>query len=75
MLNDETKIDKTDFKEYTALHQAAAFEQKTVMELLLKHGADINENNQEGSAALYFAARSGHETVVAKMVSPQSHIN
>ena len=44
----------------TALHQAAAVGNASVMNLLIKYGANVNQKNTSGETPLHLAARFGH---------------
>lgn len=48
----------------TALHLAARYGHKTVVQLLLENGAKINEEDGKKKTALHLAAECGYETVV-----------
>jgi len=53
---------QTGFKE-SALHLAVGIGQKDVVELLLKHGADVNVKDVDDKIPLQSAIEAGHDTI------------
>ena len=57
------------------LHKAAARNQTKMLELLLAHGADINQLTPQGSTALHLAATFGSEDAIALLCSNNCNVN
>ncbi|KAI9855731.1 MAG: hypothetical protein M1824_005891 [Vezdaea acicularis] len=55
-------------KEVSGLHVAASSGLRTVTQLLLDDGADVEAKNERGETALHWAAWDGHEAVVQLLV-------
>eukprot|EP00957_Ditylum_brightwellii_P060097 4563924-Ditylum_brightwellii.AAC.1 len=53
----------------TPLHIAAREGHKKVVEVLLSHGADVNNATNSGWKPIHFAAREGHKEVVKVLLS------
>ena len=61
-------LDVRNASGHTALHWAAAHGHSTVIEVLVRQGADVCAVNGEGEAPLTLAARGGHEDVVVALL-------
>ena len=59
----------------TLLMGAARYGHERVVELLLRHGAEINLQDSNGGTALMLAARNGHERVVELLIRRGAEIN
>ena len=59
----------------TLLMGAAASGRERVVELLLRHGAKINQQNSNGSTALMATAQEGHERVVELLIQRGAEVN
>ncbi len=60
---------------HTALQQAAEFGHPSVVELLLRSGADANMGFADGRTPLYWAAKNGHADVVTSLVANGADVN
>ena len=59
-------VDPLSFKYCNALHLAAYYGHKTVVEILLKNAEiDLEAKNENGCTALHIAANRGHKHIVA----------
>jgi len=58
----------------TVLQQAAE-SALSVVELLLAHGADVNQESKDGRTPLYWAAKEGHPDVVASLLAHGTNVN
>lgn len=59
---------KDSFRARTALHWSALSGHNEMVELLLQHGALINEKDNDGNTALNLAASRGRDAVVQKLL-------
>jgi hypothetical protein len=59
----------------TPLHLAAGTGQKTVAELLLADGADVNAADESDETPLHLAAASGHLDMVLLLISHGANVN
>ena len=59
----------------TALHQAAAVGNVSVLKLLMAHGAEVDAKNSSGETALHLAARFGHLGAAKYLISVHASIN
>lgn len=59
----------------TALQQAAESGYVSVVELLLRSGADVDLKFTDGRTPLYWAARNGHADVVASLIAHGADVN
>ena len=59
----------------TPLHWAARDGRKTVVELLLKHDADVHMTNKDGSTPLHLAASYGRTDVVKLLLEGDAAVN
>lgn len=59
----------------TALQQAAESGHASVVELLLRSGADVNKGFVDGRTPLYWAAKNGHGDVVASLIAHGANVN
>jgi len=55
----------------TALHLAAAYGHRAIVETLVKHGADVHHRNCWGKEAMDLAMQNGHEDVVLYLQEQQ----
>lgn len=56
------KVNSRNTKRLTPLHEAAKWNDPDIVELLLENGADIHAKDEEGYAALHYAARGARGT-------------
>jgi len=59
----------------TPLHYAATNNHKDVAELLLDHGADVNEKDNEGATPLHWAARDGCNESADLLLAHRADVN
>ncbi|OTF69951.1 oxysterol-binding protein-related protein 1-like protein, partial [Euroglyphus maynei] len=59
---------------WSPLHLAAYFGHYEVVEILLKNGADINIQNEEGDTPLHKAAYTGRENIVILLLAHQANV-
>ena len=59
----------------TALQQAAEFGFTSVVDLLIRNGANVNMAFADGRTPLYWAARNGHRDVVALLIEHRANVN
>jgi cytohesin len=59
----------------TPLHLAAVKGYRTVAELLLSHGAEVNAKNKDGFTPLHVAAFEGHKDVVKMLLANKAEVN
>ncbi|XP_045472381.1 uncharacterized protein LOC123679068 [Harmonia axyridis] len=60
----------------TALHYAAKNGNLSIIDILLRHGADVNSKNMENYTPLHFAVRNGHlEAVKALLKNKEINMN
>ena len=59
----------------TLLMGTTRYGHERVVELLLRHGAGVNQQNSEGCTALMFAAGQGHERLVDLLLRHGAEIN
>ncbi|EAY06190.1 hypothetical protein TVAG_099010 [Trichomonas vaginalis G3] len=59
----------------TALHYAVANSSKEIVELLVSHGANINEKDGNGITPLQYAVGNNHKELVEFLVSHGANIN
>ena len=65
----------TETKSKTALHIACEIDDETIIELLVKYGADINACEADGLTPLQLAAIHGNIQVVKKLVELKADVN
>jgi ankyrin repeat protein len=58
-----------------ALYQAAENGHEAVVQLLLKHMADVDAKTASGKTALYLAAGNGHEAVVNQLLKHTADVD
>ena len=69
-------VNEVDFHQYTGLHYACMWGWENTVDLLIRHGADVNAKTQTGKSALMFAAEFEHLSVVKALLNnPNVHIN
>jgi ankyrin repeat protein len=73
LLEHGAKADQPDFYETCPIHISTHSE--PVMDLLLKHGADINRVNYLGCTALSVAASAGRENMVRFLIEHKADVN
>lgn len=65
-----------DFNGFTPLHHAVAWGGKDSVELLLAHGADVNDSkNGAVETPLHYAVGPGHEDIIALLLDHGADIN
>jgi ankyrin repeat protein len=52
-----------DYYQSTALHHATFSGNLRLLDILVKHGADVNALNEEGSTLLLYVSQAGREDV------------
>ena len=67
-------VDAPDKKKETPLMKASAHGDDSVVSLLLNHGADRKEQDEQGNTALHKAAEKGHLSIARSLVDSQ-HID
>jgi len=65
----------TETKDKTALHVACEVSEEPIIELLVKHGADVNVLDADGFSPLHLAAIHGNMQVVKKLVDLKADVN
>jgi ankyrin repeat protein len=61
--------------EDTALRDAALLAYRTIVELLLANGADVNVKNRKGDTALHFTAYGGDKYIVKLLLANGADVN
>jgi len=59
----------------TALQQASEFGYASVVELLIRRGADVNQEFKDGRTPLYWAARNGRKDIVEILIRSGANVN
>lgn len=59
----------------TAIQQAAEFGYTSVVELLIRRGADVNREFKDGRTPLYWAAKNGHKEIVEILIRSGANVN
>jgi cytohesin len=59
----------------TALHHAAAFGNKAMVELLLSRGAEVNAKGDDGRTPLYLATERGFQAIVEVLLANKADVN
>lgn len=59
----------------TAIQQAAEFGYTSVVELLIRHDADVNREFKDGRTPLYWAAKNGHKEIVEILIRSGANVN
>jgi ankyrin repeat protein len=67
MLKGLDEMHKDNFG-WTPLHEAAYLGSTLIVDMLLQYGSDINDVDNEGKNALYFACQEGHLGVVKLLI-------
>jgi serine/threonine-protein phosphatase 6 regulatory ankyrin repeat subunit B len=67
----DTNFDEISGRGKTALHIAAEWGDKDILNLLLKKGASIGLKDREGNEALHIAVKNGHIDIVEIMLDDQ----
>ena len=62
-------LSATDTEGFTALHYAAASDNKECVELLISKGAKVNCVSNNGCTPLYVASQSGYIDTVTELLS------
>ena len=70
-----TLVRQADKDNYTALHRAALNGNEGVINLLLKHGADVNAKAAGANRPLLLAARQGHRQAVARLLLADADVD
>jgi len=70
-----TKVNAQDAQGKTALHEAARWGHRHVVEYLLEQGAQLDLATAEGSTPLHLAARFGQDDVVQYLVEKGAVVN
>ena len=68
-------ISCTETKDKTALHVACEVSEEPTIELLVKHGADVNVLDADGFSPLHLAAIHGNMQVVKTLVDLRADVN
>ena len=69
LLDAGVEVNKTErFRGYSALMQACAEGKMANVQLLLKHGADVEMTSKDGDSAMDIAAKRGHEEIVMALL-------
>jgi uncharacterized protein len=71
------RIPRAGIDEYgrSALHHAAINGDVDAINLLIKNGSDINQQDDNGYTALHFSALKYHHNIVVKLISLGSDVN
>ncbi len=64
-----------DHEGRTPLHWAAQQDHKTMAELLLDNGADVNDRNNSGNTPLHEAALNGHKDIAELLLVNNADVN
>ena len=59
----------------TPLHIAATLKTKTLAEMLLSHGADVNARDKDGYTPLHYAAQKGSKEVGELLIASGAKVN
>jgi ankyrin repeat protein len=59
----------------TALQQAAEFGYASVVELLIRRGADVNLAFKDGRTPLYWAVKNGHKEIIETLIRSGANVN
>lgn len=68
-------INAVEVREKTSLHIAAAHDRDDIVEMLLKHGADVNAKSDGGWTPLHNACEKGSEKIARLLLSAGAEIN
>ncbi|XP_056636003.1 DNA-binding protein RFXANK-like [Diorhabda sublineata] len=71
----EGDVDVKDSNNLTALHWASFYGQLHTVQLLVKHGAQVNILGSEEESPLILAASGGHHDIVAFLISHGADVN
>jgi len=74
-LSSQTDVNATDLEGNTPLHYAATEGHADVIDVLLKHGAMIDQVSEEGYTPLHEAAQHANKGVVEKLLEKGADIN
>ena len=59
----------------TPLHNSVDSDDKDIVELLIKNGADVNATHNGGGTPLHWAARKGQKEIVELLISYGANVN
>ncbi|UKZ58786.1 uncharacterized protein TrAtP1_000109 [Trichoderma atroviride] len=65
---DRKNIDKEDNQNRTALHWAALGGYNTILDVLIKNGADVEKISRDGKTALHLAINADNDTMKQKLL-------
>ena len=66
--NKRKSIDETDENKYTCLHSASLIGSLTIIQYVIKNGADIENQNTQDKNPLFIASENGHIPVVEYLI-------
>ena len=73
--NNKDIIDDPGLKSCTALHYASMFGHEDIVRMLLKHSADVDIQNNNGSTPLHCAVRNSHYHIANLLIQNGADVN
>eukprot|EP00938_MAST-03A_sp_MAST-3A-sp1_P005266 g5266.t1 len=73
--NNKDIIDDPGLKSCTALHYASMFGHEDIVRMLLKHSADVDIQNNNGSTPLHCAVRNSHYRIANLLIQNGADVN
>ena len=67
-------LNSKDSQNRSLLHLASAYGYLDIMEILIKHGSDIEAKNFEEETPLYLAVKPGHAEAVKKLLQNKANV-